>query len=129
VATIDMSRKEGVCCATFAGAGNPSSTMQPGPRLFPYQATSSSIQPFDQNRHRPKIGWGWVCPFSGSSWVHIEVSKTTSRRTRPTSVPSGILIHEAVWPLYRTTTKMMYPTDRQTDRQTDKGLIAYSDPC
>jgi len=33
VATVDMGRKEGGgCCAPFAGAGTPSSTMWPGPR-------------------------------------------------------------------------------------------------
>ena len=29
-------------------------------RLLPYQAASSSIQPFGYNRHGPKIGWGMV---------------------------------------------------------------------
>jgi len=44
-----------------------------GPRLVQCdEAASSSIQPFGHNRHGPKIGWEWVCPFYGSSWVHIE---------------------------------------------------------
>ena len=48
LATIDMGRKEGGCCAPFRGAGSPSNTKSPGPR--------------------------------------------------PTFIPSGILIHPAVWP-------------------------------
>jgi len=40
--------------------------------LLPYQAASSSIQPFGHNRHGPKIGWGGCAHFSGGSWVHIE---------------------------------------------------------
>jgi len=37
-----------------------------------------------------------VCPFSKGSWVHIEHNLTY--RPRPTSVPSDILIHAAIWP-------------------------------
>ena len=65
-----------------------------GRGLLPYQLASSSIQPFGHNRHGQKIGW--VCLFSGGNWVPID--NTMSRRPRPTSVPSGILIHAAVWP-------------------------------
>ena len=43
---------------------------------------------------------------------------TMSPGSRPTSLPSGILIHPTVWPQYTTV------TDRQTDRQTDNGPIA-----
>jgi len=38
----------------------------------------------------------------------------------PTSLPSGILIHPAIWPQYMNVTDR---TDRQTDR-TNNGLIA-----
>ena len=38
--TIDICRKEGGCCADFAGAGTPSSTMCLGRGLLPYQAAS-----------------------------------------------------------------------------------------
>jgi len=40
-------------------------------------------------------------------------SKTMSPGLGPTTVPSGILIHPAVWPQYTNVT-------RQTDRETDK---------
>ena len=47
-------------------------------------------------------------------------SNTTWPGPRPTSVPSVILmIHPTVWPQYTSV------TDRQTDRQTDNGHIAY----
>ena len=57
-------------------------------------------------------------------------SSTMRPGPRPTSMPSGILIHPAVWP--RQTWSENTPTlqtdrtgqDRQTDRQTDDGLIA-----
>jgi len=40
--------------------------------------------------------WGAAVPLYGRrAWFP---SKTISRRPRPTSVPSGILIHAAVWP-------------------------------
>jgi len=61
--------------------------------LLLYQAASSSFQPFGHNRHGSKIGWGVT--FLG---VAVSTSNTMSRRARPTSVPSGILIHAAVWP-------------------------------
>ena len=66
-----------------------------GRGLLPYQVASSSIQPFGHNRHGPKIGWGWVCLFSGGCW---SPSNTKSPGLRPTSMPSVILIHPAVWP-------------------------------
>ena len=66
-----------------------------GRGLLQYQAASSSIQRFGYNRHGPKIGWEWVCPFFWG--VAGSTSNTMSRRTRPTSIPSGILIHPAVW--------------------------------
>ena len=55
--------KRGGCCAPFAGAGTPPSTMWPGPRSTSVPSGASSIQPFGNNRLGPKIGWGWVCPF------------------------------------------------------------------
>jgi len=84
MATRDMGRKEGGCCAPRAELSlrSPSNTVWPGPR-------SSSIQPFGHNyRHGPKIRWREA----GSP------SKTKSPGPRPTSVPSSILIHPAVWP-------------------------------
>jgi len=38
--------------------------------------------------------WGLLCPFVRGSGVPIN---TMSPRPRPTSVPSGILIHPAIW--------------------------------
>jgi len=55
-------RGEG-CCAPFAGAGTPSSTMCLDRSLLPYQAASSSIQPFGRNRHGPKLGGGGCAIF------------------------------------------------------------------
>jgi len=59
--------------------------------LPPYQVASWSIQPFGHNRHRPKIG-GCCALFGDSS------SNTMWPGPRLTSVPSGILIHPAIWP-------------------------------
>jgi len=83
------------CCAPFAGAGTPSSTMWPGPHCPPlYQAAYSSIQPFGHNRRGPKIGWG-SAPFGVGAG---SPSNTKSPGLRPTSIPSDILMHPAVWP-------------------------------
>ena len=43
--------------------------------------------------HGPKLRV--LCPLFGGGWVP---SNTMSPGPRPTSVPSGILIHQAVWP-------------------------------
>jgi len=96
VATIDMSRKEGRgCCAPFAGKLGPRLTQCGlGRGLLPYQVASSSIRPFGHNRHGLKIVWG-LCPFSGGTG---SPSNTKSPVPRPTSIPSGILVHPAVWP-------------------------------
>jgi len=90
-----MGRKE--------GAAVPLSWGELGPRLtqcglgrgpLPYQVASSSIQPIGNNRHGPKTGG---CPLLGRAG---SPSNTTWPGTRFTSVPTGILIHPAVWPQY-----------------------------
>jgi len=52
-----------------------------------------SIQPFGDNRHGPKIGGS--APFLGRGAG--SPSNTMSLGPRPTSIPSGILIHPAIW--------------------------------
>jgi len=88
--------KEGGCCAPFAGELGPHLTQCGlGRGLLPYQVASSYIQPFGHNRHGPKSGWGLHVPFfSGEAGPHI----TQSPGPRPTSIPSGILVHPAVSP-------------------------------
>ena len=66
-----------------------------GRGVLPYQAASSSIQPFGHNKHGTKIGWGACALFLR---VAGSTSNTMSRRPRSTSVPSGTLIHAAIWP-------------------------------
>jgi len=78
-------------CALFLGvAGSTSNTL----RRPPYQVASWCIQPFGHNKDGPKI-WG-LCPVLGRGAV--SPSSTESPGLRPTFVPSGILIHPAVWP-------------------------------
>ena len=43
-----------------------------------------------------QFGGGWVCPFFLG--VAGSPSNTKSPGPRPTSIPSGILVHPAVWP-------------------------------
>jgi len=78
VATIDMSRKEGGAAVLLS--------RELGPRLvqcglsrglLPYQAASSSIQPFGHNRHGQKFGGGGCAFFLG---VAGSTSNTMSRR-------------------------------------------------
>jgi len=61
--------------------------------LPPYQVASWCIQPFDHNRHGPKIGRD-SAPFCGKGLgPHVRQSPGL----RPTSIPSGILMHQTVW--------------------------------
>jgi len=139
-------------------AVKPQPTNQP-----PYQVPSWSIQQFGHNRHGPKIGG--LRPLLGGRAG--SPSNTMSLGLLPTSLPSGILMHPAIWPQQiwaenwalrphplgrvawspsntmwpgpRPTCKpsfiLIHPTvwpkytnvtdrHRQTDRQTDYGLIA-----
>ena len=89
MATTDMGRKEGGCCAPFAWSLTQCGL---GRGLLPYQVASASIQPFGHNRHEPKTG---AVPILGGV---VTPSNTTSPGSRFTSVPSGILIYPAVWP-------------------------------
>jgi len=88
----------GGCCAPFyMGELGPHQTQcRLGRGRPPYQVASWSIQPLGHNRHGPKIGdcnpFEWPGP-------------------RPTSIPTGIVIHPTVSPQYTNV------TDRQTDRQ------------
>jgi len=63
--------------------------------LSPYQVASESIQPFGHNGHWPKIE---PAPPPFREGVAGSPSNTMSRKLRPTSIPSGILIHAALWP-------------------------------
>ena len=67
-------KRGGGCCAPFEGAGTPSSTLWPD-RADVYFRTKRRLHPsshlatIDMGQ---KLGWEWVCLFSGGSWVHIE---------------------------------------------------------
>ena len=64
--------------------------------LPPCQLPASSIQPFGHNKHGPKI-WGLRPPpiWGGGAG---SPSNTKLPGPRPSSMPSGILIHAAIWP-------------------------------
>jgi len=80
-------------CAPFMGELGPRlKQCGLGRGLLPYQVASASIQPFGHNRHEPKTGR--CAPLEGAATP----SNTTSPGPRSASVPSGILIHPAVWP-------------------------------
>jgi len=85
--------------ASFLSRGlGPHLTQSPlGGGLPPYEVASWCIQTFGHNRNGPKIGKrAPVHPFvergAGSP------SNTESPGLRPTFVPSGILMHPAIWP-------------------------------
>jgi len=64
---------------------------------FPVRQVLSSSwdgRPFGHNRYGPKIGG--LCPLGGAGFP----SNTMSPGLTPTFVPSGILIHPAIWPQY-----------------------------
>jgi len=93
-----MGRKEGRTAVNLSrGEQGPRLTQCGlGRGLLPYKMASSSIQPFGHNRHGPKIG-GAVTFFSGGEGAESP-SNTKVPEPRPTSIPSGILVHIAVWP-------------------------------
>ena len=62
--------KRGGCWAPFAGAGTRPVQCGLGRGLLPYQAASSSIQPFGIDMGQKLCGVG--VPFFWGSWVHIE---------------------------------------------------------
>jgi len=64
---------------------------------LPCQVPSLSIQPFGHNGHGPKIGWLLPLFGEGSLFPIFSHLWSQSPGPRPTSVPSGILIHPATW--------------------------------
>jgi len=93
---MDKRRKEGVAVPLSQGELGPRLTQCGlGRGLLPYQVASSFIQPFGHNRHGPKIGA--LCPLFGGEGA-VSPSNTMLLGSRPTSLPSGILIRPAIWP-------------------------------
>jgi len=81
--------KRGGCCAPFAGAGTPSSTMWPGPRSTSVPSgvfhPSSHLATIDMGQNWVRVGVPFFLGVAGST------SNTMSRR------PSGILNYAVVW--------------------------------
>jgi len=88
-----MGRKVGILCAPFRGGGElgPHLTQgRLGRGLPPYKVASWSIRLATVQMGRK---WGCCAPFL---YRARSPSKTTSPGPRPTSVPSGIMIHPIV---------------------------------
>jgi len=97
LATVDMGRKLGGGCASFRDGelGLHLTQCRLGRGLAPYQVASSIHRAVWPQYTRAKIVW-WGCAFfSGGAG---SPSNTKSPGTRPTSIPSGVLVHPAVWP-------------------------------
>ena len=95
LATTNMGQKIGELCPFGEGELGHHLTKCPLGRGLPsYQVASWSIEPFGHNRYGPKIGR--LCPFGGGG--PRSPSGTMWPGPGPTSIPSGILIHAAVWP-------------------------------
>jgi len=89
ITIINMGRK-------FRGGLGPHLTQSRlGWGLSPCHVPSWSIQPFDHNKHAPKIG-GLRPLFRGGGAG--SPSDTKSPGLRPTSIPNGNLIYAAIWP-------------------------------
>jgi len=86
-----MAEHWGVVTLYGRGSWVPSNTMSPRLR---YEVVLLYVHPFGHNSHGPKTGGG-LCPLFGGAGSQ---SNTMWPGLRPTSVPSGILIHPAVWP-------------------------------
>jgi len=81
-------------CAPLGDPGPHLTICRLGQGLHRYQVASWSIQPFCHNRHGPKIGEGRLCSIGGLG----SPSNTMWPGLRSTSVPSGVVIHPAIWP-------------------------------
>ena len=66
-----------------------------GQGLPSYQVASWSMQPFGHNRQGLKIGGALPSFWSGGAGSPSNT--TMSLGSKPTSIPSGIMIHSAVW--------------------------------
>jgi len=118
LATIDMGRK----LPPFWGEkelGSHLTQCRLSRGLPSYQVSSSSIEPFGDNRYRPKIG-GTVPVWGGGPG---SPSNTVWPGLRPTCMTSLILIRSTVWPQY---TNITYKTGQE--RQTENGPIAQGEP-
>ena len=92
-----MGRKLGALPFFGEGAGSHLTQSRLDWGLPPYQVASWCIQPFGHNKNGPKIQ-GALPPFWGGFWGGEQGPHLTqSPGPRPTSVPSGILIHAAIW--------------------------------
>ena len=67
-----------------------------------YNKSSAVAEIGDRARAKWAEKWGAVVPLSVRGAE--SPSNTMSPGTRPTSVPSGILIHQTVWPQYTNVT-------------------------
>jgi len=95
LAATDMGRKLGSLCPLGMELGPHLTQCCPGRGLPPHQVAPWSTQPFGHNRHGPKIGG--LCPLLRGAGAGSP-SDTMSLGPRPTSLPSDILIHPAIWP-------------------------------
>ena len=87
-----MGLKLGRGCATFGGAGSPSNTMWPGPRLT-FILSGILMDPAVWPQQAWAENWG-LCPFGGGGAG--SPSNTMWPKPKPTSMPSFILIHPTV---------------------------------
>jgi len=91
LATVDMGQKLGRAVRPvplMGEAASPCNTLWPGRGLPLYRVVSWSVQPFDHNKHGPKIGG--LCPLWGRGTASS--CSTVWPGLRPTSIPCGILM-------------------------------------
>jgi len=80
MATIDMGRKEGGCCAPFAESWDPPSyTMWPAEVYF---RTKWHLHPSSRLATIDKLKTGGLCPFKGELQPHL-TQRRLSRRLPP----------------------------------------------
>jgi len=112
-------KRGGLLCPFGGGPGSPSNTMSLGPRptCLP---RGILIHPAIWPQQIWAENWGAL-----SLWGRGAGSPSNIMwpGPRPTCMPRFILIHPTVWPCSTPTSQT-----RQTDRQTDNGLIAEGEP-
>jgi len=114
--------KSGGCCAHFAGGWVAINVAW----AEAYLSTMWHLSPSSRRATRDmglKLG---AVTFGGERG---STSNTMWPGPRPTSTPSGILIHPTVWPQYNNVTDTVRQTDRiDVQDRTDNGQIAQCEP-
>jgi len=112
MATLDMDRKEGGCCATFGGAGSPSNSVAWAEAYFHTKWHLSSSNRLAAIHQRPKWSLAVLCYAPLRSFAVLSHTGRISGKSQiplhyPASEPASELVadllascqHNGIWPI------------------------------